>query len=292
MIYFHLPDFQRNFKLNLILIDYMKQNREMFIDNMEIAYIFDSFPLIWNGGRLIPGEFSLEYAKETIRKINELGVKIAFTFTNCMLQEEHLKDKDCNTIMEIASGNSIIINSPLLENYIREKYPNYNFILSTTRELATVDKINDAMKKDYELVVLDYNMNHDWDALAQIEDKSRCEFLVNACCKEHCPVRGEHYRFISEQQIKNANPKERENLEKWNCIMGNYNYFTYQHFPNFMSIEEIREKYEPMGFEHFKLEGRGSTTVHLLEQYVQYMVKAECRDEVRYHLLCRLLSNF
>ncbi|MDD6038362.1 MAG: hypothetical protein PUD20_06180, partial [bacterium] len=126
------------------------------------------------------------------------------------------------------------------------------------------------------------------NALSKIKDRSRCELLVNACCKEFCPMRGDHYRFISEQQIKNASRKDGEPLGKWDCTMGNYNYFTYRHFPNFIGIDEIIEKYEPMGFEHFKLEGRGSTTIHLLEQYVQYMVKEEYRDEARYEMLCGL----
>ena len=52
-----------------------------------------------------------------------------------------------------------------------------------------------------------------------------------------------------------------------------------------MGIREIREKYEPMGFCHMKLEGRDGDPIHLLENYVQYLVKEEYRDETRYDLL-------
>lgn len=291
MIYFHLPDFQKNFDLNMIWLEYMKQNPKRFIEDMKVSHIFDSFPIIWNGGRITLGEYSRERAKSVIKEINQRDVKVAFTFTNCLLEKEHLQDPKGNEILKLASGNSIIVNSTLLEDYIRENYPDYSFILSTTRELKSVEQINESLRKDYELVVLDYNMNHDWKSLEQIEDKSRCEFLVNACCKDECPMRGDHYRFISDIQIKYANSEKIEKIDEWECNIGNYNYFTFRNFSNFIGIDEIREKYEPMGFQHFKIEGRGSTTIHLLEQYVQYMVKPEYRDEVRYDILCMLLRR-
>lgn len=296
MIYYHVPDFNRNLALNICFFDYMTRKREFFYEDMEMKYLFDSFPLIWNGGRYIPGGFSMERAKEVIKEINLRGIKLAFTFTNCLLEEKHLEDKDCNEVLEFAASqevkNSVIINSPLLEEYIRKNYPNIGLILSTTRELKTVEALNKALDQDYELVVIDYNMNHDWDELAKIKDKKRIEFLVNACCKEQCPVRGEHYRFVSEQQLNNNDPKAIEKLGKWNCPSSSANYFTFKNYPNFMGIEEIRTKYVPMGFEHFKLEGRGTNTTHLLEQYVQYMAKPEYKDQVRYEVYEELATKY
>ncbi len=289
-MYFHIPDFQKNLRLNLLLIDYLKHHPEVFWDDLRIDSIFDSFPLIWNGGRLIPGEFSENIAKKTISCLNESGVKCAFTFTNSLLQEEHLIDKDCNTLMDMAKGNTIILNSPLLENYIREKYDGYDIVLSTTRQLSTVEQVNEALRQDYRLVVLDYNMNHDWEVLEQLEDKSRCELLVNACCRDNCPQRKEHYTYISKRQLELHDNIPENEQDKFHCRGGNYEYFQFKHFKNFISIEEIREKYIPMGFQHFKLEGRGSNTLHLLEQYVQYLVKPQHRDETRYRMLQKIFS--
>lgn len=301
MIYFHLPDFNRNMKLNTAYFDYFQAHRDFFIDDMEIAYIFDSFPVIWNGGRNVFGSADTEYIHKTISEINRRGIKVAFTFSNCLLEEEHLNDFESNQVMEIASDigskyhlkNSVIVNSPILEDYIRKEFPGFGVILSTTRQIPSVDEINTALERDYELVVLDYNMNHDWEALNLISDKKRCEFLVNACCEPNCPVRREHYRFISELQIKYADPDIREQVERerWECKFGNHDYFTFRNFKNFIGIDEIREKYEPLGFSHFKLEGRGSTTIHLLEQYVQYMAKPEWRDKVRYEMLLLLFRK-
>ena len=291
MLSFHIPDFRKNLRLNLILLDFYRIRRNRFIEGMTIEYIYDSFPLIWNGGRFVRGKTDFAEAEKTIRTLNEKGLKIAFTFTNSLLTAEHLKDPDCNRIMRLASGtgirNSVIVNSPLLENYIRVNYPDFGIILSTTRQLDSASALNEALKRDYDFVVLDYNMNHDWDALSRIapELRNKCEFLVNACCKDDCPFRGDHYREISRQQLLNGDPAAAGQIPFVPCRWERSTYFTYRNYRNFMGIREIREKYEPMGFCHMKLEGRDGDPIHLLENYVQYLVKEEYRDETRYDLL-------
>ena len=49
---FHLPDFSGNFKLNLLLIELLKQHPEYFREGVEIASVYGVFPpCLWNGGR-------------------------------------------------------------------------------------------------------------------------------------------------------------------------------------------------------------------------------------------------
>ena len=50
MLRFHIPDFQKNYNLNMWLLDYYQVLRKRFLDDMIIEFIYDSFPLIWNGG--------------------------------------------------------------------------------------------------------------------------------------------------------------------------------------------------------------------------------------------------
>ena len=289
MIRYHIPDFQKNFRLNVLFCKYFDLYRDFFIDSMEIEYIYDSFPLIWNGGRLQIGDFDIGRAKETLKTIKEMGRKVAFTFSNSLLTEEHLHDEAANVLMKLASDldmqKSVIINSSLLEEYIRENYPDFSIILSTTRLLRTASDINNALKSDYELVVIDYNMNHNWDELYRISERKRCEFLINPCCVDECPKRGGHYRQISRLQLLNADPVKRKNLHDEKCIFAKNNYFVAKKNKNFISIKEIINDYEPCGFEHMKLEGRGGDRLNLLEQYVQYMAKPEFKDQVRFELL-------
>ncbi len=289
MIRFHIPDFQKNFRLNILFCKYFDLYRDYFWDDAEIDYIYDSFPLIWNGGRLQVGEVDLKKAEETLQQIQKMGKQVAFTFTNSLLANEHLHDEAANAVMKIASGldmkKSVIIHSGLLEEYIRNQYPDFGIILSTTKQLSTASDINAAMEKDYELVVIDYNMNHEWDELLRIKDKARCEFLVNPCCVDACPKRGAHYRRISELQLLNEDPTKRKSIHDEKCVYAKNHYFIARNNKNFMDMNEIRADYAPQGFEHMKLEGRGGDRLNLLEQYVQYMAKPEHKDRVRFEML-------
>ena len=46
-----------------------------------------------------------------------------------------------------------------------------------------------------------------------------------------------------------------------------------------------------MGFEQFKIEGRTSELFNLIEMYMYYMVKPECRDEARFVLIRQLMLH-
>lgn len=92
----------------------------------------------------------------------------------------------------------MLVVSPILEAYIRKNYPGFTINSSTCKEIRGIEGVNEELKKDYGLVVLDYNLNNQFGELQKITDKSRCELLVNACCIPECPRRGEHYRTIAE----------------------------------------------------------------------------------------------
>mgnify|MGYP003310897220 CR=1 FL=1 len=80
--------------------------------------------------------------------------------------------------------NEVMIMSPILEEYLREKYPSYKFNSSTCKEIKDIDGILSELEKDYYMVVLDYNMNDRFDLLEQIpmEHRHRVELLVNTLC--------------------------------------------------------------------------------------------------------------
>ena len=48
--------------------------------------------------------------------------------------------------------------------------------------------------------------------------------------------------------------------------------------------ETLLEKYVPMGFRHFKIEGRTLHPLNVIESYVYYMTKPEYKDLVRLKL--------
>lgn len=303
-IHFHIPDFGAHFRLNTILLRFLNQKPEYFYDNIKIASIFGTFPgSVWNGGRFLSGTAEFRSIQGIIKTFNDAGVPLRFTFTNPLITKEHLGDHYCNQILREANNgfNEVIVMSPILEEYIRENYPKYPITSSTCKQIENMDDLNAELKKDYKYVVLDYNWNNKFDMLEQItpEDRKKCEILVNACCIPHCPQRGEHYRRIGEDHIKlwelEKNPlnKNKTFSHDFVCPYESYknNIYDTVNFETHISPESILEKYIPMGFNQFKIEGRTTSDINLLETYVYYMAKPEYKDRARLEMLALLTQH-
>lgn len=293
-ICYHLPSFTDHYSLNILLADYLSKNPEYFRDGVKIASVFGSFTgAMWNGGRNVPGEYNASMNRKIMEAYNSRGIPLRFTFTNPVLEEKHLEDKNCNEILKMAENgmNEIIVMSPILEQYIRENYPKYKITSSTCKQIRDMDDLNAELGKDYSLVVIDYNWNNKFDELEKIGDKARCEILVNACCQPNCPRRGNHYTQIGKYQIDLCNAAK-SNLPIRNIVMDPFpcEYMTYdiykvKEFSTHISPDSIEKDYLPMGFNQFKLEGRTIGDINMLEMYIYYLVKPEHQNKVRLELL-------
>ena len=62
---------------------------------------------------------------------------------------------------------------------------------------------------------------------------------------------------------------------------GGYRFSKAMKNPGFISVRDIQEKYLPLGFSNFKIEGRGLGSAMLLEFLLYYMTKPEHQLEVR-----------
>lgn len=298
---FHLPDFSGNFKLNLLFSELLERNPEFFREGVEIASFYGVFPpSIWNGGRTQGGVCDKNFVRGVIKAFNDKGIPLRFTFTNPALEKKHLSDQFCNMVMAMANNglNEAIVMSPILEDYIRHNYPDYKLTSSTCKRLNTIGGLLGELKKDYNIVVMDYDLNNRFDLLEQIpmEDRPKIEFLSNACCEPECPRRSAHYHSIGVQQIAyNEHIKKYPNLpfdaakhdpEHFrDCPYSQRGLFEIRKLRTHISPDDIWEKYVPMGFEQFKIEGRTASPINVLETYMYYMAKPEFRDEARFTLL-------
>lgn len=300
-VYFHLPGLRQNYPLNMLTVSLMNKKPEYFRENVKIASFFGEFPTsLWNGGR--PSNYDqcdADYIKNVIKSVNDLGVAVRYTYTNMLINEDDCLDPYCNFCMQAGDNgmNEVMIFSPVLEKYIRENYPSYKLNSSTCKEIRDINLVNEELKKPYYLVVLDYNFNGEFDQLEKIEDKGRCEILVNTLCIPNCPRRGDHYKNIAENQriiLKNRNiPKDKQiPLKPWYCEYGQFNSLdTIRDYKTYISPEVLFDKYVPMGFHHFKIEGRTASIFSMVETYVHYLVKPEWQVEARILLLKNLQAS-
>lgn len=300
-INFHIPDFINHCRLNLLLLSLMQQHPEYFRDGVKIASVFGAFPpSLWNGGRNTVGVVDDEIIKQVTKAFNSRGVPLRFTFTNPLIKEKHLGDPFCNKVMRMCDNglNEVIVMSPILEEYIRKNYPSYRITSSTCKEIRSADELSAELEKDYHYVVLDYNWNNNFRFLETLPHKEKCELLINACCVPNCPRRGEHYRSIGETQIKYAEymktpPMMRKpaHFEDFKCPSMLRHIYQITDLPTHISPDAIVEKYVPMGYNQFKIEGRTVPDIALAENYIYYMIKPEYKDTARLELLGTLTQK-
>ena len=66
---------------------------------------------------------------------------------------------------------------------------------------------------------------------------------------------------------------------------------TVRTFRNNITPDELYNKYAPMGFSHFKIEGRTLPSIEIAQNYAYYMAKPEHHDELAL-ALCNHLNDF
>ena len=278
-----LPDFTGGLKMNLSLIESWRNDPAKFRDGVRFDSVYDSFPgCKANGGRHYVG---LQYPPfkmhATFAALNDAGVKARLAFTNMFLDSNALRDDAyIRTILDIASDYDveIIVYSDDVADYLRQHYP-FKLVLSTTREITDIVTLNNALER-YEYVVLNYNLNKDYDFLAQIAHPERLEVMVNELCAPNCPVRQKHYEHESRDQINGEST-----LFKEKCNRPKADLMDLINGPIVLSNEEIAHLRADYGIRNFKIVGRNRKREKLVDVLLYYLVKPEHHADVR-RLLC------
>lgn len=279
-VYWHLPGLCNFRVINQILLNLMKDYPSKFREGYKIGSVYGTFPgAIWNGGRAVFGTAYKGDIDRVIKIYNSRGVPVRFTWTNTLLEEKHNLDTYCNLVMKLADHkkNQVLVNAPSLEEYIRKEYPDFAVISSTTKRLTDPAAIKAEVEKDYYLVVLDYDLNHNEEVLKELEPVAdKIEILVNEICAPNCPKRAEHYRAESLSQL------EFDQTTDFKCPHQNAKrgFNESMKRPAFISNEEIGS-YIERGYVNFKIVGRGLSPEFLMDSYAYFLAKDEHREFIR-----------
>lgn len=282
--YYHLPGLFEFYELYKLFLKIYREHREFFYEWCEIGSIYGApSDCIWSGGRI---ECSDTDILEALDLVNEYGISPRLAFSNSLLREEHLKDKVCNNICSFFEKNSkektgIIIYSDLLLDYLKEKYPTFYYISSTTKVITEFDDfIREVNREDYSYVVPDFRLNKQFDRLASlsVKQKDKVEFLCNECCYFGCTDRKKCYENVSSRAL---GEKASEHICKAPEGDRGYSFSRAMENPGFIGIEDIKIIYLPMGFTNYKIEGRSLGSAMILEFLLYYMTKPEHQLKVR-----------
>lgn len=284
MAHYHLPGLFEFYGLYRVFLPLFYEHRDYFYEWCDIGSVYGAPEnCIWGGGRIEEGT---QNPKDVLALLKEYGISGRLTFSNSLLSGKHLSDSRCNAICRMfeesdCPENGVIVHSELLLDYLRRTYPGLYFVSSTTKVLTEFPELlKELNREEFRYVVPDFRLNKkfkEWNTLSS-EEKDKVEFLCNECCSFGCKDRKACYESVSRLNLG-------ERGEEHRCSAPDaeegYVFSKAMKNPGFLSTEEIREEYLPMGFSNFKIEGRGLGSALILEFLLYYMTKPEHQLEVR-----------
>ena len=282
--YYHLPGLFEFYELYRIFLPLFRRHREYFYEWCDIGSFYGAPEgCLWGGGRVGAGDCDADRALALAR---EYGVSARLTFSNSLLQKEHLSDRRCNALCaRFAESrdpqNGVIVHSDLLAEYLKRTYPNLYLVSSTTKVLTDFAQLQrELARAEFRYVVPDFRLNKALDRLAALPApmKDKVEFLANECCWIGCRDRRACYEAVSRKNLGEAAPEHR--CAAPDAAEG-YRFSKAMANPAFIGVADILNTYLPMGFSHFKIEGRGLGSALILEFLLYYMTKPEYQLRVR-----------
>ena len=282
--YYHLPGLFEFYELYRVFLPLFRTHREYFYDWCEIGSLYGApSDCIWGGGRT---GFGSADPGEVLALTQEYGISARLTFSNSLLREEHLADPKCNALCaRFAAGggvqSGVIVHSELLLAYLKRTYPALYFVSSTTKVLTEFDQCrHEAERGEFRYVVPDFRLNKAFEQLQTLPGPlgEKLEFLCNECCWVGCRERKACYEAVSRKNLGEAGPEHRCTAPD---AQGGYRFSKAMKNPAFISVDDIRSRYLPMGFSNFKIEGRGLGSALILEFLLYYMTKPEYHLPVR-----------
>ena len=282
--FYHLPGLFEFYELYRVFLPLFRQHREYFYDWCEIGSIYGApGDCLWGGGRVGYGDCA---PRDVLRLTREYGVSARLTFSNSLLREEHLSDRKCNELCRLfaeAGGpaNGVIVHSDLLLHYLEKRYPGLYFVSSTTKVLTEFQQLRQELEREeFRYVVPDFRLNRAFDRLEALPAplKDKVEFLCNECCWFGCKDRKACYETVSRKSLGEDGPEHR-------CAApdaeGGYRFSKAMTNPGFIGVGDTSNVYLPMGFSHFKIEGRSLGSALILEFLLYYLTKPEYQLRVR-----------
>lgn len=287
MIKFSLPGYIEHETMLKQFLLLQKNHPEYFIENRVIDSIY-GMPgnMIWNGGRI---RFNLSTTGldlyPLIDSYREIGIKLRHTCTNMLLHDYHFMDWHCNQYIKYCEqeNDAIIVYLPEMADYIRNHYPKYDIIWSTTRSDNNIDTINYLSVED--MLVLDCTYNHNENILSQLKNPQNIEILCGNDCIFDCPSRTMHYAQTSACQLLLPNANQLFQYKSCNKPLPNTFYTDIQTRPQAIKNEDIDYLYTTYNINNFKLAGRNWYPHVVAEMIIYYLIKPEYKDHIRQEIL-------
>ncbi|MGN0194168.1 MAG: hypothetical protein ACI39G_03540 [Pseudoramibacter sp.] len=282
-VHYHLPGLFEHYEFYKAFLEVYRGHPEYFNEGCDIGSVYGApAGCLWGGGRV---ELSDAAPDAVFALIADYGIPVRLTFSNILLEEKHLNDPQCNALCKRLARSKIkpgiIVASDLLTAYLHKNFPELYLVSSTTKVITDFKQFRKELNRpEFAYTVPDFRLNKKLTEFSKLskKEKNKVELLCNECCDFGCTERAECYRDVSRKAL--GLPGEDHVCHAPGAKDG-YRFSKAMANPGFIGVGDIAETYRPMGFENFKIEGRGLGSALLLEFILYYMVKPEYQIYVR-----------
>ena len=154
---YHLPGLFEFYELYRVFLPLYCTHRDWFYPWCDIASLYGSpADCLWGGGRVGGGDVR---PQDALALAQEYGISARLTFSNSLLQPEHLADPTCNKLCRLFAAcdtpqSGVIVHSELLLDYLKRTYPSFYFVSSTTKVLTEFSQLaQETAREDFRYVV-------------------------------------------------------------------------------------------------------------------------------------------
>ena len=224
---------------------------------------------IWNSGRIKESFMrSPEQIVSCVQNYEARALPLDLTFTNTLLQQEHLSDTMGNELLSFVSehnasgANAVILSSECLYEYVKQEYPTLKTVSSILKVTTEKGKGSlsyyEELAERFDKVMIHPDDIRNFGLLEQLRDKSKYEIIVNEYCIRDCPIRAHHYKSLSASSLsaQKKNDGFEQKVQKNGCQSMEGLLTSPKKFLLSLTRPEQEQLYD-MGFRLFKVQGRG-----------------------------------
>ncbi len=226
---------------------------------------------------LLP-QISREEAEDHVRCVKEKGIRFNYLINTMCLNNIHYSRDGYRAIVELLEWISSIgvdvvtVGFPYMIRLVQEVLPGMKIKASSVCRINSVSRARQYEDFGVDEIIIDENINRDFDTLTAIRKALRCELelIANPCCLHDCPHQLEHVAH-------DGHASQDHSMNNYCYLQFPYYNCTMKKFTDPVEIIKARwirpedlEVYEAMGYQKFKIVERFKRTEVLASTVAAY----------------------
>jgi len=226
---------------------------------------------------LLP-QITPEEAAVHVRHVHEKGIRFNYLINTMCLNNVHYSREGYRQIIELlewigSMGVEIVtVGFPYMVRLVQEVLPGMKIKASSVCRINSVYRARQYEDMGVDEIVIDENINRDFDTLAAIREAVQCELelIANPCCLHDCPHQPSHVAH-------DGHASQTHSMDNYCYLQYPYYNCTLKKFTNPVEIIKARWirpedlwAYEEIGYSNFKVVERFKKTAVLAHSVQAY----------------------